>query len=93
MSIKKNLLFATFLLFANIAYCQFDFHYTNPDDQDFTESCTSIMVGKQASDDGSVMTAHTCDSNYRTWLSIEKRKKYKKLRRFLLTSECRTTII
>lgn len=30
------------------------------------ESCTSIMVGKKASTDGSVMTSHTCDGNYRT---------------------------
>ena len=35
------------------------------------ESCTSIMVGKKASADGSVMTAHSCDGNYRTWLRIE----------------------
>lgn len=34
------------------------------------ESCTSIMVGKNASADGSVMTSHTCDSNYRTWMDI-----------------------
>ncbi|MFO7617240.1 MAG: C69 family dipeptidase [Bacteroidales bacterium] len=33
-------------------------------------SCTSIMVGKKASTDGSVMTAHSCDGNYRTWLNI-----------------------
>ncbi len=36
--------------------------------------CTSIMVGKQASTDGSVMTAHSCDGNYRTWLQIEPRR-------------------
>ena len=41
------------------------------------ESCTSIMVGKNASTDGSVMTAHTCDSNYRTWVTFEGRKFYK----------------
>ena len=34
------------------------------------ESCTSIMVGKQASTDGSVITSHTCDGNYRTWMEI-----------------------
>ena len=34
------------------------------------ESCTSIMVGKKASADGSVMTSHTCDGNYRTWMEI-----------------------
>jgi dipeptidase len=33
--------------------------------------CTSIMVSKGASTDGSVMTAHSCDGNYRTWLQIE----------------------
>lgn len=36
----------------------------------YAESCTSIMVGKAASTDGSVMTAHTCDGNYRTWLEV-----------------------
>ena len=33
-------------------------------------SCTSIMGGKQASADGSVMTSHTCDSWYRTWMRM-----------------------
>lgn len=33
-------------------------------------ACTSIMVGKKASTDGSVMTSHTCDSWYRTWMEI-----------------------
>ncbi len=33
-------------------------------------SCTSIMVGKRASTDGSVMTSHTCDSWYRTWMTM-----------------------
>lgn len=40
------------------------------------DACTSIMVGKQASTDGSVMTSHTCDSWYRTWISIEPAKDY-----------------
>ena len=31
-------------------------------------ACTSIMVGRNASADGSVMTSHTCDSWYRTWM-------------------------
>ena len=35
-------------------------------------NCTSIMVGKKASTDGSVMTSHTCDSWYRTWMRWEK---------------------
>ena len=33
--------------------------------------CTSIQVSKGASTDGSVMTAHSCDGNYRTWLQIQ----------------------
>ncbi len=33
-------------------------------------SCTSIMVGRRASADGSVITSHTCDSWYRTWMTI-----------------------
>lgn len=39
-------------------------------------SCTSIMVGKKASTDGSVITSHSCDGNYRTWLTIEPHKYY-----------------
>lgn len=34
------------------------------------ESCTSIMVGKKASTDGSVITSHTCDGGYREWMDI-----------------------
>lgn len=39
-------------------------------------SCTSIMVGKHASTDGSVMTSHTCDSWYRTWMQIVPERDY-----------------
>lgn len=42
------------------------------------ESCTSIMVGKKASTDGSVMTSHTCDSYYRTWINMEPATSYPK---------------
>ena len=41
-------------------------------------NCTSIMVGKDASTDGSVMTSHTCDSWYRTWVRWEKAQKHEK---------------
>ena len=34
-------------------------------------NCTSIMVGRLASTDGSVMTSHTCDGKYRTWTYME----------------------
>lgn len=43
----------------------------------YKESCTSIMVAKGASTDGSVMTAHTCDANYRTWVEMTPSKQYK----------------
>lgn len=45
-----------------------DIEYAQP--VNTPESCTSIMVGKKASTDGSVMTSHTCDGNYRTWMDI-----------------------
>jgi dipeptidase len=43
---------------------------------DEPDGCTSIQVGRLASADGSVMTAHTCDGNYRTWLNIVPHAKY-----------------
>lgn len=41
------------------------------------QSCTSIMVGKKATTDGSVITSHTCDGRYRTWMHIEPAANYK----------------
>ena len=50
-----------------------------PQDLKDTESCcTSIMAGRLATTDGSVITAHSCDGNYRTWLNIVSHKKHKK---------------
>lgn len=40
------------------------------------QACTSIMVGKKASADGSVMTSHTCDSWYRTWMRMAPAAEY-----------------
>jgi dipeptidase len=40
------------------------------------DSCTSIEVGRLASVDGSVITCHTCDGPYRTWLNIVPRQKW-----------------
>ncbi len=41
------------------------------------ESCTSILVGPLASEDGSTMTSHSCDSGTdRTWISMEPRRSH-----------------
>ena len=40
------------------------------------ESCTSIMVGRLATVDGSVITCHTCDGRYRQWVNIVPRQKW-----------------
>ncbi len=50
-----------------------------PQDLEELESgCTSIQVGRLATTDGSVITAHSCDGNYRTWLNIVPHTKHKK---------------
>jgi dipeptidase len=44
-----------------------------------SESCTSILVGRLASADGSTITSHSCDSNTdRTWMNMVPRRKYEK---------------
>ena len=58
---KLSLFFCTFL-FVFSAFSQ---------DYNENESCTSVMVGKKASTDGSVITSHTCDGGYRTWMRWE----------------------
>ena len=63
------LLIATLLL-AQLSLAQF---IPVPEEK---ASCTSIMVGKKATTDGSVITCHSCDGNYRTWLNIIPHKKY-----------------
>lgn len=73
---KKLFYLVLFALFAFTANAQHYPYPYNPEDESMSESCTSIMVAKGASSDGSVMTAHSCDSNYRTWLTMEKSKTY-----------------
>ncbi len=42
------------------------------------ESCTSVIVGRLASVDGSTMTSHSCDSTTdRTWINIVPHRKHK----------------
>ena len=39
--------------------------------QRLSDGCTTITVGRMASEDGSVMTSHTCDSHEgHTWINI-----------------------
>ncbi len=45
---------------------------------EWPDSCTSIQVGRLASTDGSVITCHTCDGNYRNWLNIVPHKTHPK---------------
>lgn len=63
--LKRHLLLIPAMAVFSIASAQI----YEPDFAD-KESCTSIMVGKRASADGSVMTSHTCDGNYRAWMDI-----------------------
>ena len=46
--------------------------------EEWESGCTSIQVGRLATTDGSVITAHSCDGNYRTWLNIVPHAKHKK---------------
>ena len=46
--------------------------------QDYRGNCTSIMVGRLATTDGSVISSHTCDGPYRTWLEVFPHAKYEK---------------
>ena len=58
---KKTLSLIIAVLFVTPLFCQ---EYDG-------QSCTSVMVGRLASTDGSVITSHTCDGRYRTWVQME----------------------
>jgi Dipeptidase len=48
------------------------------DDENAGLECTSIMVGRLASADGSVITSHTCDGVSHSWVNIVPAKDHKK---------------
>lgn len=50
----------------------------SPEDEEYGLECTSILVGRLASADGSVITSHTCDGVSHTWVAAEPAKKHKK---------------
>ena len=71
---KKLYIFLSIMAVALVANAQSDaFNSQLVDGQ----SCTSIMVGKRASTDGSVITSHTCDGRYRTWMNMEPARNYR----------------
>ena len=74
MKNKFNLYLFSFI--AIIAASSYSFGQT-PDYQT-NEECTSIMVGRLASADGSVITSHTCDGVSHTWVSYEPAADHKK---------------
>ncbi len=66
---RKHLWFILFLLLCVLplwAQIPQPWENFNPD----VVGCTSIQVARKASVDGSVITCHSCDGNYRTWLNI-----------------------
>lgn len=69
MKIKSLLLVVCFTLAAYFALGQ--------DEMLVGANCTSIMVGCKASTDGSVITSHTCDGKYRTWVKMEPAEDHK----------------
>lgn len=50
-----------FLLFAFSLSTYAEYSDTDNDEPGYSENCTTIMVGRRASTDGSVMTSHSCD--------------------------------
>jgi dipeptidase len=73
----KNWQFSIILIFLSVsAFSQY--RDIDTDGPGYGENCTTIMVGKLASTDGSVMTSHSCDGNYRTWVEIFPNLKFEK---------------
>ena len=75
---KKTFLLALFSLSIALQFSYAQGVLDQQNDPFFGESCTSIMVGKKATTDGSVITSHTCDGRYRTWLTMEKAQSFDK---------------
>lgn len=71
---SKHILF-TIAILTNTSICSAQTNESTPLEM-ARMSCTSIVVGKDASTDGSVITSHTCDSWYRTWMQMVPAKDY-----------------
>ena len=77
---KKGLLFRTlFVLCFTISMLNVSEVFAQEDWENTQgQECTSIMVGRKASVDGSVITSHTCDGVSHNWISIEPAANHKK---------------
>jgi dipeptidase len=78
LTINRSVSAVLFILLALLPltmYGQLD-TATDAAGQGYAENCTTIMVGRLASTDGSVITSHSCDGRYRTWLEIVPARKF-----------------
>jgi dipeptidase len=73
---RYGLIIVILLFFSSIALAQYS--AIDTEGPGYGDNCTTIMVGRRASTDGSVMTSHSCDGNYRTWLEIYPHQKFEK---------------
>ena len=71
MRMMKHFLSAILMMAIAVTVCA-------QDQERMTEACTSIMVGRLASTDGSVITSHTCDARYRTWMEVVPARDYER---------------
>ena len=69
-SFPLNRFYFSIILFSLSVLVYSQYNDIDIDGPGYAENCTTIMVGRLASTDGSVMTSHSCDGNYRTWLEI-----------------------
>lgn len=76
--ISKSCRLFLILLICIIKSVNAQFNYVDTERSGYGENCTTIMVGRLASSDGSVMTSHSCDGTYRTWLEIYPHQKFEK---------------
>ncbi len=72
MHVKRTLTFAGVLTLALAVVSAFVIQSTDAEQERLTgyeywEGCTSVLVGKDASSDGSTMTTHTCDCGICDW--------------------------
>ena len=63
-----------FFVFVTALCCVFS--AWGQDDEYSRDECTSLVVGRLASADGSVITSHTCDGVSRTWITVEPAANY-----------------